>query len=56
MTWPQGPAAVLRLERVALKRRAEDEIRVRSNASAVNHSDLEIRVGNWRIRGADPFP
>ncbi len=46
MTRPQGPRAVLRLERVALKRPAEDEIRVRSSASAVNHSDLQIRIGN----------
>jgi len=33
-----------------------DEIRLRSIASAINHSDLEIRAGNWPIRRAEPFP
>jgi len=51
-----GPASVLRLERVTLPALAPDAIRVRSLASAVNHSDLEIRTGNWRIRGQNPFP
>ncbi|TWS98505.1 zinc-binding dehydrogenase [Reyranella sp. CPCC 100927] len=51
-----GPPAVLQLERVTLPALADGDIRVRSLASAVNHSDLEIRVGTWRIRGDDPFP
>jgi NADPH:quinone reductase len=51
-----GPPTVLGLERVALPALSPDEIRVRSIASAVNHSDLEIRAGNWQIRRADPFP
>lgn len=29
---------------------------MRSLAPTVNHSDLEIRPGNWRIHRADPFP
>jgi len=33
-----------------------DEIRLRGIASAINHSDLEIRAGNWPIRRAEPFP
>jgi NADPH2:quinone reductase len=40
---------------VALPVLAPDEIRVRSLVSAVNHSDLEIRAGNWPIRG-NRFP
>src|SRR5262245_62576496 len=54
MRW-YGPPGVLGLERVALPALAPDEIRVKSLASAVNHSDLEIRAGNWPIRRADPF-
>ncbi len=51
-----GPPAVLVVERVTLPALSADEICVRSLASAVNHSDLEIRAGKWRIRRADPFP
>ena len=51
-----GPPAVLRLERVMLPALGDHDIRVLSLASAVNHSDLEIRVGTWRIRGDNPFP
>jgi len=51
-----GPPAVLRLERVALPPLAPDEIRLRTLASAVNHSDLEIRAGNWPIARTEPFP
>jgi NADPH:quinone reductase len=51
-----GPPAVLRLERVTLPPLAPDEIRLRSLASAINHSDLEIRAGNWPIVRAEPFP
>lgn len=32
------------------------EVRVRTIAAAVNHTDLEIRAGNWPIRKPDPFP
>ncbi len=46
-----GPPAVLGVERVALPALSPDEICVRSLASAINHSDLEIRAGPPR-RGA----
>jgi NADPH2:quinone reductase len=32
------------------------EVRIRSIASAVNHTDLEIRMGHWPIRKREPFP
>ena len=35
---------------------APNEIRVRTIAAAVNHSDLEIRAGNRPIQRAQPFP
>ncbi len=51
-----GPPAVLALEPLTLSALAPGEIRLRSLASAVNHSDLEIRAGNWPIRRDPPFP
>jgi NADPH:quinone reductase len=51
-----GGPDVLRLETVSLPSLQPDEIRIRSIASAVNHSDLEIRAGNWSILKPDPFP
>jgi NADPH:quinone reductase len=51
-----GGPDVLRLEMVALSPLLPDEIRIRSIASSVNHSDLEIRAGNWPILRHDPFP
>src|SRR5258708_18080334 len=51
-----GPPEMLRLERVALAPLAADEIRVRTRAAAINHSDLEIRAGTWPILRPDPFP
>jgi NADPH:quinone reductase len=51
-----GPPAVLGVEGVTLPALPPDEILVRSLASAVNHSDLEIRAGKWPIRRSDPFP
>ncbi len=51
-----GPPEVLRPETVELPDLASDEVRIRVLASAVNHSDLEIRAGNWPVRGGDPFP
>jgi NADPH2:quinone reductase len=51
-----GGPEVLRLETVALASLRPDEIRIRSIASPVNHSDLEIRAGNWPILRPDPFP
>jgi NADPH:quinone reductase len=51
-----GPPDVLRLETISLPPLEADEIRIRTIASAVNHSDLEIRAGNWPILKPDPFP
>jgi NADPH:quinone reductase len=51
-----GGPDVLRFESVALTSLRPDEIRIRSIASAVNHSDLEIRAGNWPISRPNPFP
>jgi NADPH:quinone reductase len=51
-----GGPDVLRLERAPFEALQPDEIRVRSIASAVNHSDLEIRAGNWPIMRPNPFP
>lgn len=51
-----GPPDVLRLDRVVLPALAPDDIRVRTIAAAINHSDLEIRAGSWPILRADPFP
>lgn len=51
-----GGPDVLHFETAPLVALQPDEIRLRSIASAINHSDLEIRAGNWRIRRPDPFP
>src|SRR6516225_6062697 len=51
-----GGPDVLRLEKISLHTLQRDEVRIRSIASAVNHSDLEIRAGNWPIFKPDPFP
>ena len=32
------------------------ELRIRTLAAAVNHTDLRIRAGDWPIRKAHPFP
>lgn len=51
-----GPPDVLRWEEVALPLLEATDVRIRSIASAVNHSDLEIRAGHWPIQKTDPFP
>lgn len=51
-----GPPEVLALEPIELAPLRPDEIRIRSIASPVNHSDLEIRAGTWPILRAEPFP
>jgi NADPH2:quinone reductase len=51
-----GPPDVLALEEVELAPLAPGEVRLRSLASAVNHSDLEIRAGSWNIRREPKFP
>src|SRR5262245_49819794 len=43
-------------EDAARVRRKSDEIRLRSIASAVNHSELKIRAGVYPIRRNPPFP
>jgi NADPH2:quinone reductase len=51
-----GPPEVLALEDVELPPLGAGEVRLRSLASAVNHSDLQIRAGNWDIRRDPRFP
>jgi NADPH2:quinone reductase len=51
-----GAAEVLTVEEVTLAPLASGEVLLRSLASAVNHSDLEVRAGNWKIRRQPPFP
>jgi NADPH:quinone reductase len=51
-----GDPNVLQLETVLLPSLRPDEIRIRTIAAAVNHSDLEIRAGNWPILKPNPFP
>lgn len=45
-----GPPEALVCEEVALAPLAHGEVRLRALASAVHHSDLEIRAGNRRLR------
>ncbi|MES2432892.1 MAG: NADP-dependent oxidoreductase [Pseudomonadota bacterium] len=51
-----GPPEVLIYAPLRLAPLQPDEVRIRTIASAVNHTDLEIRSGNWPIRKQDPFP
>lgn len=51
-----GGPEVLRPETVELPPLAAGDVRIRVLASAVNHSDLEVRAGNWPVRGTEPFP
>lgn len=51
-----GPPEVLAYAPVLLLPLGPDEVRIRTLAAAVNHTDLEIRAGHWPIRRADPFP
>jgi NADPH:quinone reductase len=51
-----GGPNVLQLETVSLPSLAPNEIRIRTIAAAINHSDLEIRAGNWPILKPNPFP
>lgn len=51
-----GSPDVLTYTQVSLPALKADEVRIRSIASAVNHTDLEIRAGNWPIKSATPFP
>lgn len=51
-----GPPDVLGVERLELAPLEPGDVRIRALASAVNHSDLEIRAGNWNIRREPKFP
>ena len=51
-----GGPEVLKVERAPLTALEPGEIRIQAIASAINHSDLEIRSGNWPILKPDPFP
>ena len=51
-----GPPEVLAIEEVDLAPLQRGEIRLRTLAAAINHSDLEIRAGNWNIRRTPKFP
>jgi NADPH2:quinone reductase len=51
-----GDPEVLVLSEMPLAPLAAHEVRIRAAASAVNHTDLEIRAGKWPIAKAQPFP
>jgi NADPH2:quinone reductase len=51
-----GAPEVLRYVDVKLAPLAADEVRIRTAFAAVNHTDLEIRAGNWPVRKHEPFP
>ena len=51
-----GPPEALTLRTVCLPELAPGEVRVRTLAAAVNHTDLKIRAGQWPIMKTDPFP
>jgi NADPH2:quinone reductase len=51
-----GDPDVLRVEELPLPGLGPTELRIRMVAAAVNHSDLEVRTGAWKLRRAEPFP
>jgi diguanylate cyclase (GGDEF)-like protein len=51
-----GPPEVLRYGPVPLQPLSPGDVRIRTLFAAVNHTDLEIRAGNWPVRKAAPFP
>jgi NADPH2:quinone reductase len=51
-----GPPEVLTWRSVELPPLRPDEVRLRTLAAPVNHSDLEIRAGTWPLLPASPFP
>lgn len=51
-----GAPDVLTWSDVVLPPLAPRELRIRTLAAAINHTDLEIRAGNWPVRKRDPFP
>lgn len=51
-----GPPEVLISAPLRLAPLQASEVRIRTIAAAVNHTDIEIRSGNWPIRKQNPFP
>lgn len=51
-----GGPEVLEIEEVALRPLGPGEVRLRTLASAINRSDLEIRAGHWPILRSPKFP
>jgi NADPH2:quinone reductase len=51
-----GAPNVLAIEEVEAPCLRAGEVRIRALASAVNHSDLEIRAGRWAIHRTPQFP
>jgi NADPH2:quinone reductase len=51
-----GPPDVLTYVSILLPPLGPSEVRIRTIASAVNHTDLEIRAGKWPVSRPDPFP
>ncbi|SEM54563.1 NADPH2:quinone reductase [Pseudoxanthomonas sp. GM95] len=51
-----GPPEVLVCRDVALAPVGHDDIRIRTVAAAINHTDLKIRAGIWPVHKSQPFP
>ncbi|MGP9790945.1 quinone oxidoreductase family protein [Roseinatronobacter sp. NSM] len=51
-----GPPELLVYAPLELPTLQPEEVRIKSIASAVNHTDLEIRMGHWPVRKRKPFP
>lgn len=51
-----GAPEVLTYAAVPVSALGPDEVRIRTSVAAINHTDLEIRAGNWPVLKADPFP
>ena len=51
-----GPPEVLTYSEVLLVPLSGHEVRIKTLVAPVNHTDLEIRAGNWPVTKPDPFP
>lgn len=51
-----GPPEVMEYSSIAVPALAPHEVRIKTTASAINHTDLKIRAGVWPVRKAHPFP
>ncbi len=51
-----GPPEVLTYAEVLLVPLSAHEVRIKTLVAPVNHTDLEIRAGNWPVMKPDPFP